>query len=34
MASWMVHLRISDLLLNEFENVEETSFVKGQLWNG
>lgn len=31
MASWMVHLRIADLLLQELENVEETEFVVGNI---
>lgn len=31
MASWMVHLRIADLLLNEYDNVEETEFVMGNI---
>lgn len=31
MASWMVHLRIADLLMNEFENVEEKEFVVGNI---
>lgn len=31
MASWMVHLRITDLLLNLFNNLEETEFVIGNI---
>ncbi len=31
MASWMVHLRITDLLLDVFDNLEETEFVVGNI---
>ena len=31
MASWMVHLRIADLLMCEFDNLEDTEFVVGNL---
>lgn len=31
MASWMVHIRIADLLLNKFKNLEETEFVVGNI---
>lgn len=31
MASWMVHIRIADLLLNKFKNLEETEFVMGNI---
>ncbi len=31
MASWMVHLRIADLLLDEYDRVEETEFVMGNI---
>lgn len=31
MASWMVHLRIADLLMSELENVEKTEFVVGNI---
>lgn len=31
MASWMVHLRIADLLMREFNNVEKTEFVVGNI---
>lgn len=31
MASWMVHLRIADLLLDEFKDVEKTEFIVGNI---
>lgn len=31
MASWMVHLRIADLLLKEFDTVEQTEFIMGNI---
>lgn len=31
MASWMVHLRIADLLLEEFETLEKTEFIMGNI---
>ena len=31
MASWMVHLRIADLLMREFSYVEKTEFVVGNI---
>lgn len=31
MASWMVHLRIADLLMCEFDNLENTEFVVGNI---
>lgn len=31
MASWMVHLRIADRLLDEFEDMDETAFVMGNI---
>lgn len=31
MASWMVHIRIADLLLNKFKKLEETEFVMGNI---
>lgn len=31
MASWMVHLRIADLLMSEFDNLEKTEFVVGNI---
>ena len=31
MASWMVHLRIADLLMCEFDNLENTAFVVGNM---
>ena len=31
MASWMVHLRIADKLLNELKDIDETAFVMGNI---
>ena len=31
MASWMVHLRIADILLDKFENLEKTDFIMGNI---
>lgn len=31
MASWMVHMRIADLLMDRFKNLEETEFVMGNI---
>lgn len=31
MASWMVHLRIADLLLDRIEDLDETAFILGNL---
>ena len=31
MASWMVHLRIADELLRHLDNIDETSFVMGNI---
>ncbi len=31
MASWMVHLRIADLLLEEYDTVEQTEFIMGNI---
>lgn len=31
MASWMVHLRVADALLDKFDNLEETEFVVGNI---
>lgn len=31
MASWMVHLRIADMLLDRIEDLDETAFVLGNL---
>lgn len=31
MASWMVHLRIADLLMSEFNDAEKTEFVVGNI---
>ena len=29
MASWMVHLRVANRLLEELENIDETAFIMG-----
>jgi len=31
MASWMIHLRVADLLLDRFENIEFSEFVMGNI---
>lgn len=31
MASWMVHLRVADALLDKFDGLEETAFVVGNI---
>ncbi len=31
MASWMVHLRIADILLDKFEDLEKTDFIMGNI---
>ena len=31
MASWMVHLRIADKLLNQIKDIDETAFVMGNI---
>lgn len=31
MASWMVHLRIADKLLDQLKNIDETAFVMGNI---
>ena len=31
MASWMVHLRIADRLLDEIEKIDATAFVMGNI---
>ena len=31
MASWMVHLRIADLLLSKLDRIDETAFVMGNI---
>ena len=31
MASWMVHLRVADELLSRLNNIDETSFVVGNI---
>ena len=31
MASWMVHLRIADKLLDQLKDIDETAFVMGNI---
>ena len=31
MASWMVHLRIAEILIEEFKNLEKTEFIVGNI---
>jgi len=31
MASWMVHLRIADCLLDKFVHLDKTAFVMGNI---
>ena len=31
MASWMVHLRIADELLNKLDGIDETAFIVGSI---
>lgn len=31
MAFWMVHLRIADILLDKFEDLEKTDFIMGNI---
>ena len=31
MASWMIHLRIADLMLNELKDIDEAAFVMGNI---
>ena len=31
MASWMIHLRIADILLDRLENIEATEFIMGNI---
>ena len=31
MASWMVHLRVADLLLSRLEGITETEFIVGNI---
>ena len=31
MASWIVHLRITDLLLNRFHDLKDTEFIMGNM---
>ena len=31
MASWMIHLRIADLLLDQIPGLDETAFVFGNI---